>query len=153
MESKITKADICNFFKEGGSILGDLASIIYGESLNQVGEQAFSDAIEIGIENTMATLYAAKVSDENILQVVMEYWGMNRKEAEDRLIWEKQQATIRSLRKYLKLEGYTELEITTFVKEYHANIKIRHNKELWKYKDNPKKLVELITTRKYDFGV
>lgn len=148
MASKITKADICNFFKEGGSILGDLALTIYGESLNQVGERAFSDAIEIGIENTMATLYAAKVSDENILQVVMEYWGMNREDAEDRLIWEKQQATIRSLRKYLKLEGYTELEITTFVKEHHANMKIRHNKELWKYKDNPKKLVELITTRK-----
>lgn len=87
-----------DFLKEGGKLVGNLALKFYGETLNQAGEQAFSEAIEIGIENTIAALYDAKVDDKEILRVVGEHWGIGLQEAEERLIFEKQQAAIRSLK-------------------------------------------------------
>lgn len=99
---QINKTDIIETLKDGGKLLGALALRIYGESLNQAGEQAFSEAIELGIENTIASLYDATVSDKEIIRVVCVHWGISHQDAEDRLVWEKQQAVIRSLRQYLK---------------------------------------------------
>lgn len=72
---KISKTDITETLKDSGKLLGSLALKIYGESLNQVGEQAFFDAIELGIENTVAALYDAKISDREIIRVVCEHLG------------------------------------------------------------------------------
>ena len=92
METKLTKADVVNYLKEGIKSVGALALNIYGESLNQAGEQAFSEAIEFGIDNTISALYDAKVNDKEICRVVSEHWGISYQEAEERLVWEKQQA-------------------------------------------------------------
>lgn len=59
-----TMIDILQFLKQGNGFLGDLAFEIYSDSLNQVGKIAFSDAIEIGIENTITSLYEANVDDK-----------------------------------------------------------------------------------------
>ena len=144
MDTKLTKADVLNWLKEGGSFIGALALEIYGNSLNKIGEQAFSEAIEIGIKNTIASLYDAKVSDKEIIRVVGEHWGINIQEAEKRLVWEKHQATIRSLRQYLKLQGYSNIEIDSFMRENLVSSKLWHKNELWKLKDNPEKLFKEI---------
>lgn len=144
MSAKITKDDVVSFLKEKGAWIGSLALRVYGESLNQVGEQAFSEAIELGIQNTIAALYDAKVSDKDILRVVSEHWGISIEDTEKRLIWEKQQAPIRAIRQYLKLQGYSNSEIASFVQKEIDLLKIRHNKDLWKLKDNPEKLIKAI---------
>ena len=141
---KINKNDIIETLKDGGKLLGVLALRIYGDSLNQAGEQAFSEAIELGIENTVASLYGAKVSDKETIRVVCEHWGISYQEAEERLVWEKQQATIRSLRQYLKLQGYSSLDIKNYMTESKALMRIRHEKDLWNLKDAPKKLFKAL---------
>lgn len=145
MKIKIDKADVAYFLKKGGESIGTLALNIYGESLNQVGEQAFSEAIELGIKNTISALYDAKVNDKEICRVVSEHWGISYREAEDRLIWEKQQATICSLMQYLKLQGYSGNEIESFMCKNRS--RIRHEKELWKMKDIPEKLFKVLQSR------
>mgnify|MGYP006066673883 CR=1 FL=1 len=141
---KINKTDIIETLKDGGKFLGALAVRIYGDSLNQAGEQAFSEAIELGIENTVASLYGAKVSDKEIIRVVCEHWGISCQETEDRLLWEKQQATIRSLRQYLKLQGYSSLDIKNYMMETKALMRIRHEKDLWNLKDAPENLFKVL---------
>lgn len=148
METKLTKTDVVNYLKKGIKSTGALALNIYGESLNHAGEQAFSEAIEFGIENTISALYDAKVNDKEICRVVSEHWGISYQEAEDRLVWEKQQAAIRSLKQYLKLQGYSTIDINNYIRNNNALIKIRHDKDLWKLKDNPEKLIKAIEAKK-----
>lgn len=142
METKLTKADVVNYLEKGIKSVGAWALNIYGESLNQAGEQAFSEAIEFGIENTISALYDAKVNDKEICRVVSEHWGISYQEAEDRFVWEKQQATIRALKQYLKLQGYSGIDIDSFMRK--SNVRIRHEKALWKLKDAPEKLFKAL---------
>jgi tRNA A37 threonylcarbamoyladenosine modification protein TsaB len=144
MGKRIKKADVIDAMKEGIQLIGVLALKAYGESLNQAGEQAFVEAIELGIENTIASLYDANVSDKEIIRVVIEHWGVSYQDAEDRLVYEKQQATIRSLKQHLKLQGYSSIDIEAFMRESKASIRIRHEKDLWKLKDVPEKLFKAL---------
>lgn len=147
MKKTITKEDVLDFIKGGGKLLENLALKLYGETLNQAGEKAFSEAIEIGLENTFATLYEANVDDKIILSVVTKHWGIDLKEAEERLVFEKQQVAIRSLKQYLKLQGYSQKKSENFLRETQAIFKIRHNNDLWKLKDNPEKLYKSIINK------
>lgn len=144
MGNRIKKDDVLEFLKSGGGVLSTLALEIYGESLNQVGEIAFSEAIGIGIENTIASLYEADVDDREILRIVSEQWGIRIEEVEDRLVWEKRQSAIRSLKQYLKLQGFTKGEIEQFIKTNRVLFKIGHNKELWKLRRTPQKLMKAV---------
>lgn len=148
MSEKITREDVIDFLKEGGKFVGALALKVYGDSLNQVGEQAFSEAIEIGIENTIGSLYEAKVNDKEIIRVVSQRWGICIQEVEERLVWEKYQATISALKQYLKLQGYSNSDIDSFMRENMASAKIRGEKELWKLKDDPEKLLKAVLRKK-----
>lgn len=138
--SKISSEDVKEYLGEGGKIVASLALKLYGDSINKAGEVAFSDAIEIGITNTIAALYDADVDTEKIFHVLNKYWGINRDEAEERLIYEKSQAAIRELKHFLKMQCYSAKEIDQFMKENRVSIKIRHNNELWKLRRNPEKL-------------
>lgn len=44
----------------------------------------------------------------------------------------------------LKMQGYSQSDIQHFMNTSRANIKIRHDRELWKMKDNPEKLFKVI---------
>ena len=144
MDTAAIKDKIREFVIKGGKAIGDFAIDFYGEELNRAGDEAFNQAIEIGIENTISALYDAKVGDREIIRVVKEYWGVDTKEAEARLVWEKQEATIRSLLQYLKLEGYSKKYIETFMSKGGGYINIRHDKDLWHLKDNPEKLYNIL---------
>ncbi len=122
MNKHITKEDVFEFMEEGGKYIDNLALKSYVETLNQAGEKAFSEAIEIGLANTFPTLYEANVDDRIILSVATKHWGIDIKEAEDRLVFEKQQAAIRSLKQYLKLQGYSQKESENFFRETQAII-------------------------------
>ena len=145
---KLKNEDIKEYLKEGKEILGNLFINIYGESLNRVSEDAFSEAIEKGIENTIASLYDADVSDDEIIRVLNKYWGINKSGAESSIIYEKSQATIREVKHYLKMQGWSDIRIKDFMKLNRVSIKIRHNNELWKLRRRPEKLIQEVQKEK-----
>lgn len=145
---KISSEDVKEYLETGGKIVAGLDLKLYGESINQAGEAAFSDAIEIGITNTLAALYDADVDDEEIIRVLNKYWGINRDEAEGRLVFEKCQATIRELKRYLKMHGFSAKEINQFMISNNASIKIKHSNELWKLRRKPEKLMKEVQDTK-----
>ncbi len=114
----------------------------YGEKMNEVAEEAFLQAIEIGIENTIASLYDTNVNDDEIISALNKFWGINKNEAESRIIYEKSKATIRELEYYLKMQGWDASKINQFMKSNMVRIKIRHNNELWKLRRKPEKLMQ-----------
>lgn len=69
---------------------------------------------------------------------------MNRKEAEDRLIYEKGQTPVRALKEYMKLKGYPDDEIDDFIRSHQVSIKVRNDKELWELRRNPDKLMKVL---------
>lgn len=142
--SKISSDDVIEYFAAGGKIVKGVALDI----INQERDTDFSDAIEIGISNTIAALYDADVDGEEIFRVLNKYWGINRDEAEERLVYEKSQAAIRELERFLKIRGYSAIKIKQFMKSNNASIKIRHNNELWELRRNPEKLMKAVQDSK-----
>lgn len=139
---KLKSEDIKEYLKKGECIIKDLLINIYGECLNETGERAFSEAIEIGIQNTIASLYDANVNDDEIIRILNKIWGINKSEAEDLIVYEKIQATIRELEHYLKMKGWSYVKIEEFMKSNMVRIKVRHNNELWKLRYKPEKLMK-----------
>lgn len=137
---KLTGEVVADYIKQGGTALLDVAREVYADGANR----AFEDAIDIGIRNTVSALYEANVSDDKITHLLNKYWGIPMNEAEDRLLVEKYESVIRTLRHYLKMQGYSQSEIQHFMNTSRAKIKIRHDRELWKMKDNPEKLFNVI---------
>lgn len=114
------------------------------EYVDEKSEVAFEKGMQIGIENTVAALYDANVSEAEIIRVMNVHWGVNRKGAIERILYEKTSATKRSLREYLKLNGYSQKEINDFWRKTRAVTRINHEKELWEYRRNPDKLFEIL---------
>lgn len=137
---KLTGEVVAYYIKQGGTALLDVARDVYAEGANR----AFEDAIGIGIRNTVSALYEANVSDDKIIHLLNKYWGIPMNEAEDRLLFEKSESVIRALRHYLKMQGYSQSDIQHFMITNKAIIKIKHDRELWKMKDNPEKLFKAV---------
>ncbi len=141
---KISGDDIKECIKSGGRYFAGLMLEVYGENVNQAGEQAFSEAIEIGIENTVMALIDANVNDDEIIRVINKHWGINQQEAEDRIVFEKQQLAISELKRYLKMKGYSKNEIWQYVITNEAAVKIRNNPNLLELRRMPDRLIEEI---------
>lgn len=142
--SKITVDDVKNYLASGGKLIAELALDVYGESINRAGETAFSDAIEIGIGNTILALIDANVIDDEIIRVINKYWGINQDEAEKRIVFEKGNLAINELKRYLRMQGRSDNEIHQFMVTNRAAFKIRHNPHLWELRYTPNKLAEAI---------
>lgn len=112
--------------------------------MNDAEESAFMDGIEIGIVKTIASLYEANTKDEEIIRVLTKCWGMNREEAEDRLIYEKGQAPVRALKEYMRLKGHSDREIDDFIRTHQVSIKVRNDRELWELRRKPEKLMKMV---------
>lgn len=142
--SNITANDVKNYLKKGGMFIEEFVLDILGESINQVGAKAFSDAIEIGIKNTIMALLDANVSEDEIIRVLNKHWGINQNEAEKQIVYEKGCLTIDELKRYLKLQGFSDDEIHQFIFSIGASTKIRHNANLWKLRHTPDRLIKEI---------
>lgn len=138
--AKITRDIAVDYIKQGGNELLNMVRDAYVNEANQ----AFFDAIEIGIENTVSALYEANLTDDQIINLLVKHWGITMEDAENKLIFEKSQSVIRTLRHFLKMQGYTKKEIQDFMIRTKASCKIRHEKELWKMKNNPEELLQYI---------
>lgn len=126
--------------KKGASFLCEAIKEVYDE--NSV--QAFNDATEIGVSNMIAAMYEAGVDDDLIIKMLNKYWRIEQQDAVQRIVFEKQELCTRELSRYLQLQGYSEGEIHTLIRNQRVEIKIRHNKELLKLWNNPQKLLKEI---------
>lgn len=135
---------ISDYIENGCEFIGEVIIDAFNERLNEAGEYAFSEAIQIGVNNTLSALYDANVPDNEIIRVVCKYWGIEVKVATKMLVREKQQFVLRELREYLELQGYSEKEIDRIWDKKQVIRKIKLDKELWELKNKPKKLFELI---------
>lgn len=133
-----------NYLAKGGKAALGLAQEIYGKSIDEAGDRAFADAIEIGIKNTIASLYDASVDDNEIVNLLNKFWGISRDEAIERLLYEKQQSIVRELRIYLKLQNMSESEIRHFWITNKVASKIENNPELRDLRKKPAKLLSSI---------
>lgn len=140
----ITRDVIKNFFEAGGKIIGNATLIIADNILSQEEAKGLEEGIEIGIKNTIASLYEYNVPDKEIIRIVGEYWGLDSKEIEDRLLYEKEQAVVRNFKCYLKLQGYTKEKINKYMKDNEVGIKIRNKPELWSLKNKPEQIKKII---------
>lgn len=136
MKDNITKEKIADSLKTGGTFLKDILVEAFGNAVTDATENAFEDAIEIGISNTIRSLYDANVDDKEIIRVVGEHWGLSKDEIINRLLREKKESAIDSLEQYLRLQGNSKYEANELMRQNYAKIYIRNEKELWKLKDN-----------------
>lgn len=144
MKNIFTKEKIIEGLKSSGTFLKDALIDAFGNAVAELTENAFSEAIEIGISNTIRALYDANVDDNEIIRVVGEHWGISKDEIINRLLREKKEAAIDSLEQYLRLQGNSKHEANELMRQSYAKIYIRNEKELWKLKDNPVELWEKI---------
>ena len=140
---KITNNNINEWISNGKSIfeytlLKTAENIISNE--RAIG---FNEAIEIGIEKTITSLYIANIEDEQIRTISNKLWGISTKEINERLNYIKVNMTIDSLKGYLKEQGYSKNKIIQMFRENQAAVKIRHDKKLWKLKDKPESLYKI----------
>lgn len=142
--SNITSDDVKNYLRSGGKFIEEFALNILGESINEAGAKAFSDAIEIGIRNTIWALLDTNVSDDEITCVLNKHWGINQNESEKRIIFEKSSLTINELKRYLRLQGLSDNEIHEFMFSNNASTKIRHNSYFWELRHTPDRLAKEI---------
>ena len=140
MKGIITKEKIVEGLKSGGTFLKDILVEAFGNAVTDATENAFEDAIEIGISNTIRSLYDANVEDKEIIRVVGEHWGLSRENIIGRLMLEKKNAAISSLEQYLRLDGNSKQGTYDLMRKYNAKTHIRNDNNLWKLKDNPKEL-------------
>jgi len=134
---KITKNNINEWISDG-KLIFDYALLKTTENVIS-NERAigFNEAIEIGIDKTITSLYIANIKDEQIRTIVNKQWGIVGEEIDERLNYIKVNVTIDSLKDYLKGQGYSENKIIQMFRENQVSAKIRHDEKLWKLKDNP----------------
>lgn len=132
------------YLVKGGKVALRFVRDIYGESINEAGNRAFEEAIEIGIENTVSTLYELKVEDEEIYNLLNKYWGICRDEAIDRLLYEKNHAPLRELKLFLKMQGLSSKEIQHFMISNKVLMKLKKNPELRELRQKPDKLMKAV---------
>ncbi len=136
----ISKDNVNGFF----ALIGNSISDSYTKNINRHREEAFNEAMEIGLGNAFAALYDANVNDDEIICVVCKYWKISKQKAVNYLICEKEQAAIRNLRKYMRLQGYRASEIIEFFQVHNVSTIIKQRKELWKLKNNPERLFKIM---------
>lgn len=131
-------------FVKGGKVALDLAIDFYGESINEAEKIAFANAIDIGIKKTITVLYEANVQDNDIINLMNKHWGICRDEAIDRLMYEKNQAPLRELKLFLKMQGLSPKEIQNFMISNKVSMKLKKNPELRELRRKPDKLMKAV---------
>lgn len=85
------------------------------------------------------SLCLANVDDSQIRTIVNEQWELSAKEINEIIDYEKVHITINSLKNHLIKQGYSIVEINELFRDKSICSKIKQNKALWKYKNNPDK--------------
>ena len=127
--------------EQGGSFIKDTVR----DYIDSHEAESYIEAIEKGIYNTVAALLDSGVDEETIETMLNKYWDISRKEADERIQFGKREILKKCIHDYLWRLGKSEDQIRQIIIDTNANIKINHNLELYKYKDKPKKLLQILS--------
>ena len=141
---KLSYEQIKKYFYKAGVILKDtLVEKLY-DVVENMKKDAYDEAIELGLNRTISALDNANVSDQEIIRIVKDKWSMDENDIIGRLLFVRRTDAIECLRRYLRLQGYSESEVKEFMSKNMAAVKIRHEKDLWKLRKNPEKLMKAV---------
>ncbi len=113
----------------------------YRQGLEEGKDQGLSE----GLEKTLQCLYAAGVSDADMIRVLGQFWDLSEADAQGHIAKEKQDAAIRTLTRFLKVEkAWPDSEIDDFLAVHHVRDQLEDNPKLWKYEKNPAKLYKML---------
>ena len=102
MNKIINSSELSTLLRLGDDTLNYTLEKRY-EYLNETGKKAFCDAVEIGIQNTIAALLAADVDDEIIICIIRDIWGISQSHTEEQIAFEKEHNTNMALKVKLDL--------------------------------------------------
>lgn len=136
---------IIQSLKDLGFTLAETPKEVLAKIIEEECTNAYSVGYETGIGNAVSALYEAKVNDDEIINLLQKYWKLTRNEATKRLLSEKRFAPSRSLRRYLELQGLSDLDIRSFFIKNKVAKKLRENPEFLKLYDNPEKIMKELT--------
>ncbi|PAK67641.1 hypothetical protein [Lactococcus lactis] len=128
--------------KNGGLNLFNIFKESYANGLDKIGEEAFEEAIEIGIENTITSLLYAAIDNKKMISLLNQVWNIPYKEAEKRIDFVKHKEALRNIHDHLKNNGKSEKEIKEIFKEKNISIRLRRENHLLNFWNKPKKILD-----------
>lgn len=144
---KLNYEQIKHYFYEVGITFKDsIVESLYNR-IEIMKKNVYDEAIELGINKTIATLDDANLKDQEIIRIVKDKWSMDENDIIGRLLFVRRTDAIECLKRYLKLQGYYESEVKEFMSKNMATVKIRHEKDLWKLRKNPEKLMKAVMNK------
>ncbi|MFT8348555.1 hypothetical protein [Clostridium saccharoperbutylacetonicum] len=131
------------------AFLGDAGSeALYSIIENEV-QAAMDSERKHEIKRATKALYEAKVKEEVIIQLLHDYWKIDKYQAREAFRIEQ---TVNSPKKvlitYLQKQGYTTAYIKEFVRNNNVEKQLDSNPYLWKLSNSPEKLMKAIEDNK-----
>lgn len=128
-------------FEEFGDARRDALNAI----INDEVEEALTYAKKNEIKRATAALYEAKVKEDVIIKLLLNYWKIDKYQALEALRIEK---TVKSpkkmLIKYLQRQGYNASDIKEFIKNNDIEKQLENNPILWKLSNSPERLIKVL---------
>ena len=145
--TNISRDEVKKTLKTGGKYILDSFLESCDNRIFEMREETFANAIEIGITNTILSLYNTGIKDDEIIRVLNKYWGIDRNEAILRLVFSKRVFLLDEIEEYFKLRGHSSQSINQFMRLNTPGIKIRNNPELLELRYNIPELIKRIENK------
>lgn len=141
-----TKVEILNKII---AVLGDAGREAFDAIINNEVEEAVAHERKREIKRATGALYETKAKEEVIIQLLQDYWKIDKYQAIEALRVEK---TVNSPRKvlitYLQRQGYKTSDIKEFIRNNNVEKQLENNSSLWKLSNSPEKLMKAIEENK-----
>jgi SOS response regulatory protein OraA/RecX len=123
------------------------------EAINSIIDNEVEEAVarerKREIERATKALYEAKVKEEVIIQLLQDYWMIDKYQAKEATRIER---TIKSQKKvlinYLQSQGYKNSDIREFMKTNNVEKQLENNQSLWRLSNSPAKLLKAVEENK-----
>lgn len=130
-------------------VLGDAGREAFNSILNDEVEEALAFERNREIKRATGALYEAKVKEEVIIQLLYDYWNIDKHQAIEAIRIEK---TVNSPKKvlinYLRGLGYKTSDIKEFIRSNDVEKQLENNLALWKLSSSPEKLMKTVEKNK-----
>ena len=120
---------------------GALLEKSFENTINEAGQEAFTEAIEIGISNTIKAQIDSDVVDDKIIKTLEKYWGISHDEAIRRIVHCKKSLVMDAISEYYQLKGYSSDRARSIWISKAYGLILIEKPDLWPLWKNPDKLV------------
>lgn len=137
------------FLKMIVAALGDAGREALYSIINDEVEEAVAYERKREIKRATGALYEAKVKEEVIIQLLYDYWKIDKYQALEALRVEKTvNSPMKVLITYLRRQGYKTSDIKEIIRNNNVEKQLENNPSLWKLSDSPEKLMKAIEENK-----